>query len=179
MPKSNDEVVNNLYNRANNLRLKCEFDKAEQVYEKILEIDDTESEAHWGIVLCKYGIEYVEDPKSYTRVPTCHRTSYDVIFAEPSYLSAIANADVHQKAVYEEEAREINDIQGSILDVVKNEKPFDVFTHFEKTESIVKYQKTLCISLIGYKQSVFIYKLISKPYIRKMECLHCLIQFYY
>lgn len=42
-----NEIISNLYNRANNLRLKSEFDKAE---------------AHWGIVLCKYGIEYVDDP---------------------------------------------------------------------------------------------------------------------
>ena len=27
----------------------------------ILDIDNSNSEAHWGIVLCKYGIEYVED----------------------------------------------------------------------------------------------------------------------
>ena len=101
-----------------------------------LEINNNES-----VAICEYCDTKQTLPKSYTRVPACHRTSYDVIFAEPSYLSAIANADVHQKAVYEEEARGINDIQGSILDVVKNEKPFDVFTHFEKTESIVKYQK--------------------------------------
>ena len=54
LPKANDEVVQNLFNRANNLRIKCEFDKAEQIYEKILQENDTEAEAHWGIVLCKY-----------------------------------------------------------------------------------------------------------------------------
>ena len=59
VPNSQDEVVSNLFNRANNLRLKCEFDKAEQVYEKILDINNTDPEAHWGVVLCKYGIEYV------------------------------------------------------------------------------------------------------------------------
>ena len=34
VPRSQDEVVSNLFNRANNLRLKCEFDKAEQVTRK-------------------------------------------------------------------------------------------------------------------------------------------------
>ena len=134
LPKSNDEVVSNLFNRANNLRLKCEFDKAEQVYEKILEIDNTESEAHWGIVLCKYGIEYVEDPKTFTRVPTCHRTSYDAILADSAYLSAIANADGYQKVIYEEEAKKINEIQRGILSIVKNEKPFDVFICYKETD---------------------------------------------
>ncbi len=66
LPKISDEVVSHLFNRANNLRLKCEFDKAESIYEKILENVPEESEAHWGIVLCKYGIEYVEVPKHLT-----------------------------------------------------------------------------------------------------------------
>ena len=61
LPKTRDEIVKNLYNRANNLRLKCEFDKASDIYEKIIEQDDNEAEAHWGNVLCKYGIEYVDD----------------------------------------------------------------------------------------------------------------------
>ena len=65
LPKKNDEVLTNLFNRANNLRIKCEFDKAAEVYEKILNEDNNDSEAHWGLVLCKYGIEYVEDPKTY------------------------------------------------------------------------------------------------------------------
>lgn len=55
LPKTKDEVVANLFNRANNLRLKGEFDKAAQAYERIVEADDSEAEAHWGIVLCKYG----------------------------------------------------------------------------------------------------------------------------
>ncbi|MBR5500611.1 MAG: hypothetical protein IKV74_03700, partial [Clostridia bacterium] len=46
LPKSREEVISNLFNRANNLRLKCEFDKAAQIYEKIVEQDDSEAEAH-------------------------------------------------------------------------------------------------------------------------------------
>ena len=81
LPTTNDEIITNLHNRANTLRLKCEFDKAEEIYNKILEKNPDDAEAHWGIILCKYGIEYVEDPKTYNRVPTCHRTSFDAILA--------------------------------------------------------------------------------------------------
>lgn len=69
IPKITDDVVGNLFNRANTLRLKSEFDKAEEVYNKIVGLDNTQSEAYWGIILCKYGIEYVEDPTTYKRVP--------------------------------------------------------------------------------------------------------------
>ena len=134
VPKCGDEVTENLFNRANNLRLKSEFDKAEQVYEKILEIDNNEAEAHWGIVLCKYGIEYVEDPKTFKRIPTCHRTSYEAITANADYLAAIENADMSQRSIYENEAKAIDEIQKNILKIVKNEEPFDVFICYKETD---------------------------------------------
>ena len=134
LPKAGDEMVQNLFNRANNLRLKCEFDKAERIYEKILQENDTEAEAHWGIVLCKYGIEYVEDPKTLNRIPTCHRTSYDAVITDGDYLAALEHADAMQRSIYEAEARRIDEIQKDILSIVKNEKPFDVFICYKETD---------------------------------------------
>ncbi len=134
VPKSRDEVVSNLFDRANNLRLKCEFDKAEQIYERILDIDNTDSEAHWGIVLCKYGIEYVEDPKTYLRIPTCHRTLYEAVLTDVDYLAAIENADAEQKELYIEEAKIIDKLQKNILTIVNNEEPFDVFICYKETD---------------------------------------------
>ena len=69
--------MQNLFNRANILRMKSEFDKAEEIYEKIIQRDSTQAEAYWGLILCKYGIEYVDDPATYKKIPTCHRASYD------------------------------------------------------------------------------------------------------
>lgn len=134
MPKVDDEVIQNLFNRANNLRLKSEFDKAEQIYEKIVQQNDAEAEAHWGIVLCKYGIEYVEDPTTFKRIPTCHRTSYDAVTADADYLAAVQHADAFQKSIYEAEAKAIDAIQKDILNIVKNEKPFDVFLCYKETD---------------------------------------------
>lgn len=132
--KSRDEIFTNLYNRANNLRLKCEFDKAEQVYEKLLDIENTESEAHWGIVLCKYGVEYIEDPKTYKRIPTCHRTVYEAVRTDVNYIAAIENADKEQKALYVAEASVIDELQKNILKIVNNEEPFDVFICYKEAD---------------------------------------------
>ncbi len=134
VPKSRDEVVSNLFNRANNLRVKCEFDKAEQVYEKILDLDNTDSEAHWGVVLCKYGIEYVEDPKTYSRIPTCHRTLYEAVITDVNYLAAVENADAEQKELYVAEAKAIDNLQKNILNIVNSEEPFDVFICYKETD---------------------------------------------
>lgn len=134
LPKTNDDVISNLFNRANNLRLKCEFDKAAQIYEKIVEQDNSEAEAHWGIVLCKYGIEYVEDPKTFKRIPTCHRTLFEAVTTDADYLAAIDYSDAAQQHIYENEARAIDRIQKDILAIVKNEKPFDVFICNKETD---------------------------------------------
>ena len=134
VPTTKDEVVANLFNRANNLRLKCEFDKAEQVYEKILDVDNADAEAHWGLVLCKYGIEYVEDSKTNTKIPTCHRTLYDAVLTDIDYLAAIENSDAEQKELYEAEAKVIDELQKNILNIVNNEEPFDVFICYKETD---------------------------------------------
>ncbi len=134
VPTTKDDVVANLFNRANNLRLKCEFDKAEQVYEKILDIDNTDSEGHWGVVLCKYGIEYVDDVKTGNKIPTCHRTLYDAVLTDIDYLAAIENADAEQKELYVAEAKMIDELQKNILNIVNNEEPFDVFICYKETD---------------------------------------------
>lgn len=134
IPKITDDVIGNLFNRANTLRLKSEFDKAEEIYNKIVGLDNTQSEAYWGIILCKYGIEYVEDPTTYKRVPTCHRTSNDAITADEDYKLAIQYADISQKIIYEAEAKAIDEIQKGILTISQNEKPYDVFICYKETD---------------------------------------------
>ena len=63
--KAVDEHRVNLYIRAEHLRKNNDFDKAIEVYGKILEEDPNDAEAYWSLVLCRYGIEYVEDPKEH------------------------------------------------------------------------------------------------------------------
>ena len=135
VPKANDENLQNLYNRANTLRIKSEFDKAEKLYEKIIQADDTQAEAYWGLILCKYGIEYVDDPTTFKKIPTCHRASYDSIVADDDYKSALTNADSSQKAIYEAQAKEIDRIQKDILALAQKEESYDVFICYKETDA--------------------------------------------
>lgn len=135
VPKVMDENLQNLFNRANTLRIKSEFDKAEKLYEKIIQADPTQAEAYWGLILCKYGIEYVDDPVTFKKVPTCHRTSFDPIVADEDYKSALEYADFSQRAIYEEQAREIDRIQKDILALAQNEESYDVFICYKETDS--------------------------------------------
>ena len=132
---SKDENMQGLFNRANILRMKSEFDKAEQLYEKLVQNNPDDAEAHWGLILCKFGIEYVEDPATFKRIPTCHRTSFDFIIADEDYKEAIRCADTIQRGVYECEAREIDRIQKEILALSAKEEPYDVFICYKESDN--------------------------------------------
>ena len=134
IPRISDDRKANLYDRANHFRRNNEFDKAQAIYEQILNEDPNDSESYWSLVLCKYGIEYVEDPATHKRVPTVNRTQFTSVFEDSNYKEAIRLADDSQKAIYEEEAQTIDDIQKGILAISKNEEPFDVFICYKETD---------------------------------------------
>ena len=135
IPQAEDENKLNRYNRANHFRRQCEFDKAVAAYEKILEQDDTDAEAHWGAVISRFGIEYVEDPATHQRIPTCHPAQVASILADEAYLAAVANApDAESRRIYQEEAARIAEIQKGILAISANEKPYDVFICYKETD---------------------------------------------
>ena len=124
----NREQRANLYNRANRLRMQCEFDKALSAYEKILDQDNADAEAHWGAVLSRWGIEYVKDPVNGERKPTCHRVQMQSILTDVDYRAAIEHApDRSTNETYEAEARRIAEIQKDLLSISQHEKPYDVF----------------------------------------------------
>ena len=134
LPKLNDNEKEIMYDRAGHFRRNNEFDKAMGIYEKILDIDNTDAEAYWSLVLCEYGIEYVEDPSTHKRVPTVNRAQFTSVFMNENYKSAIRYADAYQRSIYEEEAKNIDNIQKGILEISQNEEPFDVFICYKETD---------------------------------------------
>ena len=134
LPRLDDERRANLYDRANHFRRNNEFDKAAGIYEQILTEDTTDAEAYWSLVLCQYGIEYVEDPATHKRIPTVNRAQFTSIFDDDNYKSALQYADAYQRVLYEQEANEINEIQKGILAISQREDPFDDFICYKETD---------------------------------------------
>ena len=135
LPRLDDEKRANLYDRANHFRRNNDFDKAAGLYEQILNEDSADAEAYWSLVLCRYGIEYVEDPATHRRVPTVNRAQFTSVFDDDNYKSAIRYADIAQRQLYENEARTINEIQKGILSISQKEEPFDVFICYKETDA--------------------------------------------
>jgi len=135
VPRLDSDRKANLYDRANHFRRNNDYDKAIGIYEQILNEDSTDAEAYWSLVLCRYGIEYVEDPQTHKRIPTVNRAQYTSIYMDEDYKSALQHADTYQKSIYEEEAKAIDDIQKGILEISSKEEPFDVFICYKETDA--------------------------------------------
>lgn len=122
------------FNRGNYFRRIGEFDKALAVYEKIVQEDDTDAEAHWCCALCRHGIEYVEDPVSLEWLPTCHRASFDNFLEDVDYLAALKNSDGVTRRQYQKDAAKIAEVQRGILATSQKEEPFDVFICYKESD---------------------------------------------
>ena len=134
IPKVDDEKKLTLFARANRLRAACEFDKAAAIYEAIVADFPEEAEAYWGLVLCKYGIEYVDDSATGKKIPTCHRSSFDSVMEDSDLEQALENADAIARKVYREEAKQIEEIRKGIIEVSGKEQPYDIFICYKETD---------------------------------------------
>ena len=117
VPSADSEKKTSLFLRANKLRFDCDFDRAANIYDSIITDFPAEPEAYWGLVLCKYGIEYVDDPATGKKVPTCHRSSYESVLEDENLEKVMEYADAVARRVYREEAKAIEEIRKGILEV--------------------------------------------------------------
>lgn len=134
VPVFDDDKKLTLFTKANELRKKCDYDKAANMYENIVTEFPLESEAYWGLCLCTYGIEYVDDPVTQKKIPTCHRTVVESIFDDENFVQANEYATPNARDIFYAEAKEIDRIQRSILEIVKNEEPYDIFICYKETD---------------------------------------------
>lgn len=134
LPKLDDDRRAEMYNRGNHFRSRGEFDKAYSAYEHIIAEDGQDAEAHWCLALCRYGIEYVKDPRSGEYKPTCSRVSFEPFQEDRDYLEALNYSEGRTRELYQREAAKIAKIQERYLEISRKEQPYDVFICFKATE---------------------------------------------
>ena len=149
IPKFGDDRVNSFLDRANSLRNAGEFDKAIEIYDKLLDNNEKEDpELYWNITLARYGVKYEKDPTSGEYIPTVNRLQYTSILQDVDYLKALELADSIQKDVYKQQAEAIDKIQQEILHLSKSEEPYDIFICYKETDENGKRTQD---SLYAYK----------------------------
>lgn len=134
IPKLDDDQRAAAFDRGNHFRRIGEFDKALSVYERIVQEDDGDAEAHWCCALCRFGIEYVKDPTSGEYLPTCHRASFDSFLEDVDYQAALSHADAVAKTHYQADGEKIAAVQRGILSISQKEQPFDVFICYKESD---------------------------------------------
>ena len=134
VPNLDDDKKAKLYERANKLRFNCNFDKATTVYESIINEYPDEAEAYWGLCLSNYGIEYVDDPATGKKVPTCHRSSFDSFMEDTDFEMVMENSDALSRSIYREQAKQIEEVRKGIIEVSGKEQPYDIFICYKETE---------------------------------------------
>lgn len=98
------------HNCGNYLRRAGKFDQAMAQYQKLLQEDDTDAEAHWCSALCRFGVQYVPEEGGY--VPRVTRSGNGKFLESGEYLAALANSGGAVQLQYEKEAAKIADCLG-------------------------------------------------------------------
>lgn len=134
VPLIGDDKKARLFNRANQYRMESEFDKAYSTYESIVNDEPENAEAYWGMLLSEYGVEYVDDPKTGKKIPTCHRTLVRSVTSSSNYKSACKYADAESRIMYEDDAAVLDSLQKRVLNASAKEEPYDVFICYKETD---------------------------------------------
>lgn len=134
IPSVDDDEKLKLFERANRLRWECEYDAAAILYENIVISFPEESEAYWGGLLCKYGIEYVKDPITNEWIPTSHRPAFESITEDDNYKLALKYADIIAAQVYKNEAEKLEILRTNILEISGKEEPYDIFISYKEAD---------------------------------------------
>lgn len=129
VPDIEDDKELKLFERAGRLRFNCDFDKAAGIYNTITDSYTEEAEGYWGLILCKYGIEYA-DNASEKKVPVCHRISYDSVMDDEDFELVMENSDSESRAIFREEAKIIEENRKKYIQIAESEQPYDIYISY-------------------------------------------------
>ena len=129
VPDIEDDKELKLFERARRLRFNCDFDKAAGIYNTITDSYTEEAEGYWGLILCKYGIEYA-DNASGKKVPVCHRISYDSVMDDEDFELVMENSDSESRAIFREEAKIIEENRKKYIQIAESEQPYDIYISY-------------------------------------------------
>ena len=132
-PQAEGSALESL-SRATAQRLRCDFHNAVNSYQHVLLDSPEEHEALWGLALCRYGIEYVDDHRTGKRMPTVHSVRRKPMQLDPDYLAALDCAPEDVRVQYEKEAQYIDDAMAKIIELSEKCPPFDVFLCHKTTK---------------------------------------------
>lgn len=132
-PQAQGDALEKLQ-RATQLRLNCEFAEAERCYKHVLMDYADEHEALWGLLLCRYGVEFVTDRKTGLRHPIVHIARHKPLQESADFRQACDLAPMEVRAQYQADAEYIDEAQAEIRLLAQKCPPYDVFLCHKTTQ---------------------------------------------
>ena len=80
-----------MYNKACQLRLRNDYEGAEKLFTRLCEDITDEAEGYWGMVMCRWGVEYEDDPISGMKIAVCTRTAAATAIRKPFLTSSVSS----------------------------------------------------------------------------------------
>ena len=114
------------------------YEDAERFFNQVLAKHPDEHEALWGRLMCRYGVEAVQEVRfgRLERRLICHRARQTALRNEGDYLRACELADPCIRAQYEADAEYVDNVQSRIREAVAGKKGYDVFICYKETDPV-------------------------------------------
>ena len=121
------EKLNLLYDTGADFQRAGRFDDALKAYQSVLETEPCSAEAHWQMLMCRYGVEYVCNEADGEYIPTISHLREDSVLEDPDYHAALKYArNEDMREYYRREAEHIHGILSRYVRIREQEK-YDVF----------------------------------------------------
>lgn len=123
----NREKLNLLYEKGAEFQRAGRFEEAVNVFQSVLEIEPGSAEAHWQMLMCRYGIEYVCNEADGEYIPTISHLREDSVLEDPDYHAALKFArNDDMREYYRREAEHIHAILSRYIQI-RDQEEYDVF----------------------------------------------------
>ncbi len=110
-----------LIRRAEQLRSQYRYDKAIQLFEKMIQLSPADADLYWGLALCRFGVEFFRDGGI-----ALNRTQAHSFLTDSDYRQALRFADEKQRGFMEQTAGRIDEKRREIAEIASAER-YDVF----------------------------------------------------
>lgn len=110
-----------LFKRAEQLRAEFRYDKAIELFEKMIRLSPTDADLYWALALCRFGVGFFEDGGI-----ALNRTQAHSFLTDNDYQQALRFANKKQREFMEQTAERVDEKRREIAELAATEK-YEVF----------------------------------------------------
>ena len=143
-----------MYNRAYKLFLNDDTNGAEKLFLQLCANVPEESEGYWGILLCRCGVKYADDPVSGLKTPFITKSYSPNVTSSDEFRSALQFATEEQSRSYRREAAAIEMLRRDLIERIGTGENYDVYLCCRNTDNFGNITKDCTYASKIYDQLI-------------------------